>query len=64
MKKDNSKASQGEATRAVLNTNRNLWKRLSYPAYVGLDVYSGGGGRGRKRRARIVGNSQSILPCR
>ena len=39
MKKDNSKASQREATRTVLNTNRNLWKQLSYPAYVGLDVH-------------------------
>ena len=39
MMKDNSKASQREATRAALNTNRNLWKQLSYPAYVGLDIH-------------------------
>jgi len=39
MMKDNSKASQREATRAALNTNRTLWKQLSYPAYIGLDIH-------------------------
>lgn len=39
MKKDDSKASQREATRAAFNANRNLWKRLSHPACVELDVH-------------------------
>ena len=39
MKKHNSTASQREATRSALNTSRNLWKQLSYPAYIGLDVH-------------------------